>query len=219
MMSGMLVGSIIATIISTQPRMKSAQPRGASGTVAAARGRGSGRTARPHSHSASQATADERDERPEQDRPVATAAARRWAATNIVQPSGRAASGGEAEVALEGVVALEVLHARDAVAAAVARVLARLGRVHRRAGIVLNTVSERVVGLPVAPTYGAISASTSSPSVRRPLPPSTVKPIGTRSTADDLADEPGQVGDRATELSGEQLDERRPAARRSTDRR
>ena len=47
----------------------------------------------------------------------------------------------------------------------------------------LNTVSASVVGLPVAPMNGAISASTSEPIVSRPLPPSTVKAIGARSTA------------------------------------
>src|SRR5262245_26233602 len=50
-------------------------------------------------------------------------------------PLSRAAGrlGREAEVALEGVVVLELLHARDAVGAAVPRVVARLGGIDGRA--------------------------------------------------------------------------------------
>ena len=49
--------------------------------------------------------------------------------------------------------------------------------------MVENTVSDRMVALPVAPMYGMRSASATSPIVSRPLPPSTVNVIGARSTA------------------------------------
>ena len=74
--------------------------------------------------------------------------------------------------------------------------------------MVLNTVSASVVGLPVAPTNGAISASTSVPIVSRPLPPSTVKRDRRALDRDDLADEAGEIRDGATELPGEQLEQR-----------
>jgi len=47
---------------------------------------------------------------------------------------------------------------------------------------VLNAVSPSTVAPPVAPEYGVIWASATEPMVRRPLPPSTVNVIGTRST-------------------------------------
>ncbi len=49
-------------------------------------------------------------------------------------------------------------------------------------GMVENTVSDRIVGLPVAPAYGVMSASAMVPIASRPLPPSTVNVMGTRST-------------------------------------
>ncbi len=73
----------------------------------------------------------------------------------------------------------------------------------------LNTVSASVVGLPVAPMNGAISAWTSFPIVSVPLPPSTLNVIGDAFDGDDLPDQSREVGHGSAELAGEQADHRR----------
>ena len=111
--AGTLVGSIIATIIRVQPTVNSAASSGQRAPPPRRRGGGSARTASPPT-----ATARARPARraptsdPTEDRPVATRGAEVGGSEH--RPVRSPPSGGEAEVALEGVVVLEV-DARDAV--------------------------------------------------------------------------------------------------------
>jgi hypothetical protein len=117
-----------------------------------------------------------------------------------------AGAGREAEVALQGVVALEI-DARDAVPAAVALVGAGLGRVHGRArdraehGLgqrrrVARRPDERGhLGLDEGADAQVALAAIHRERDRRAL------------DRDDLADEPGQVRHRAAQLAGEQLEQ------------
>ncbi len=128
--SGTLLGSIIATIISVQPKVNATAttatevlaPPAASWCRKCPYGEPS------HNHNASQASPAMRHEGPGQDRPIPTGGAQVRGREH--RPGSVAASGREAEVALEGVVPLEV-HARDAVTAPVLRELARLACEHR----------------------------------------------------------------------------------------
>src|SRR6478609_565408 len=196
----MLDGSIIATIISTQPATNSAISSG-NGPLPPSwwRYRPAGEAAQ--SPSDSQATTASATSDPAR---IARSrrGSRRCCAVNIASRR----SGGELEVALERVVTLQV-HARDAVAAAVPPVPARLGGVH---GGPRDRAEDRLrEGRRLAGRADVRGHVRLDDRAERQLTLAVVDAERDRDAldGDDLADQAGQVGDGAAQLSGEQLEQ------------
>src|SRR5262245_15806619 len=202
-MSGTLVGSIIATIITVQPTTKntaSVSPADATAVVSWWRNRASADW--PQTQSASHAA----NESP----PSATSSGRRsgvrrvawWRLSTVRRPSGR-----ELEVALQRVVTFEVLHARNVVAAAVAPVVARFRCVDRRPGDrAEDGLGERrglAGGADVRGHLGFDETAEGEP----PVASLDREPDRDPLDGGDLPNESGEVGDGAAELPGEQLEQ------------